>query len=106
LRDSAGISMPAVAAWSHDGKWIYYRALIDGRIDVWRAAADGSGSAPLTMDPADVREFFLGADGRTLKYSVGPTRKQVIEAEQAEYESGTRIDGEVPIGQGLFRSGF
>jgi len=106
LKDSAGISLPAVATWSLDGRWIYYRALLDGRIDVWRAATDGSVAEPVTRDPADVRSFALSADGRTLRYSVGATREEVLTAEQAEYDQGIRIDESVPIGQSLFRSGF
>lgn len=104
-RDSAGVSLPAVAVWSPDGRWIYYRALVDSKIDVWRAAADGSIVEPVTLDPADVREFKLSADGRSLKYSVAATREAVINAEQDEYDRGVRIDETVPIGQGLFRSG-
>jgi dipeptidyl aminopeptidase/acylaminoacyl peptidase len=105
LRDSAGQSMPAPATWSLDGRWIYYRALIDGKIDVWRAAVDGSGSEPVTRDAANVRDFALDAKGQVLKYSIGATRAEVIEAEQAEYDRGIRIDSTVPLGQNLFRSG-
>lgn len=105
LRNSAGISLPAVATWSPDGRSIYYRVLIDGRIEVWRAFADGSGAEPIAIDPADVREFSLSRDGRVLTYSVGASREDVIAAEQAEYDSGIHIDQSVPVGQGLFRSG-
>jgi len=105
LRDSAGGSVPTAAVWSPDGRWIYYRALVNGRIDVWRAATDGSGAEPMTLDPADVRDFALDDDGRTLKYSVSATRDEVIKAEQTEYDRGIRIDESVPIGQNLFRSG-
>jgi len=105
LRDSAGISLPASVSWSPDGRWIYYRALIDGKIDIWRAAADGSEAGPLTHDPADVRAFLLSADGKTLYYCLGATREEVITAEQAEYDRGVRIDETVPLGQPLFRSG-
>src|SRR6185312_11128007 len=80
LRDSAGQAMPAPATWSPDGRWIYYRALVDG-----------------TLDAANVRDFALDADGRVLKYSVGATREEVIEAEQAEYDRGIRIDSTVPL---------
>lgn len=118
LRDAAGVSLQTTAIWSPDGRWIYYRALMDGKIDVWRAAADGSGAEPMTLDAADVRDlslsedglhliysgFSLSEDGRRLMYSVGATREQVIEAEQSEYDRGIRIDKDVPIGQGLFRS--
>lgn len=106
LRDSAGVSLPVPTVWSPDGRWIYYLARLEGKIDVWRAAADGSGAEPLTHDPADVREFSLSADGNTLLYSVGATREAVIDAEQSEYDRGIRVDKTVPVGQGLFRSSY
>src|SRR5690348_484585 len=106
LHDSAGVSVPGHAVWSPDGDWIYYRALVDGQMSVWRAAADGSGAEAVTHDPADVRDFALSADGKTVKYSVGATRAAVIAAEQSEYNRGIHIDDTVPVGQGgLFRSG-
>lgn len=105
LRDSAGLPLPAVAQWSPDGRWLYYRALIDGELEVWRASTEGAGASPVTRDPADVRQFAVVDDGRTLEYSVGPTRKAVREAELAEYDRGIHIDSTVPVGQGLFRSG-
>jgi hypothetical protein len=105
LRDSAGTSLPATAVWSPDGRWIYYRAVVAGKIDVWRAAADGSDAEAITNDAADVRDFSLSADGRTLDYSVGATREEVTRAEIAEYDRGIRVDENTPIGQPLFRSG-
>ncbi len=104
LRDSSGGSLPMLAVWSPDGQWIYFRAFIDGKIDVWRASADGSGAGPLTRDAADVREFLPSEDGRSLVYRTGASREQVVEAEQAEYDQGIRIDRSVPIGQNLVRS--
>ncbi|PZQ09380.1 Atxe2 family lasso peptide isopeptidase [Pseudoxanthomonas winnipegensis] len=104
LRSTAGISEQAIAVWSPDSRSIYYRALVDGKIDVWRADADGSGAKPLTGDPADVRAFSLNTDGTRLTYSVGATREAVIAGEQAEYDRGIRIDESIPIGQGLSRS--
>jgi hypothetical protein len=46
----------------------------------------------------------LGADGRTLDYSVGATREDVAAAEMSEYDHGVRIDDSVVIAGGLFRS--
>lgn len=106
LRDSAGGSFPQTAIWSPDGKFIFYRALLDDRVDVWRAAADGSGAESVTLDPADVREFSLVDGGKTLKYAVGATRDEVLRAEQDEYDRGIHIDETVPVGAGLFRSSF
>lgn len=105
LRDIAGVSQPVAPVWSPNGRWIYYRALADGKIDVWRAAVDGAGAAPVTHDAADVRDFRLADNGRILQYSVGATRAEVTGAELAEYDVGIHIDQTVPLGQGLFRSG-
>jgi len=106
LRDSAGVPVPATAVWSPDGHWIYYRARLDGRIDVWRASAVGATAERVTGSDADVRDFALSDDGKTLKYSTGPTREEVAAAEQAEYDHGIRVDRSTPLGQSLFRSGY
>lgn len=105
LRDSAGVALPAAAVWSPDGRWIYYRARLDDRIDVWRASADGATTERVTEGEADVRDFSLSANDKTLKYSVGPAREDVVAAEQAEYDQGIRVDRATPLGQNLFRSG-
>lgn len=106
MQEFWGLPAPAPAVWSPDGRWIYYGAMINGKIDIWRAAADGSHAEPVTLDPADVRKFALSADGRILKYSVAATREEVIAAEEVEHDYGIRIDKSVPIGQPLFRSGY
>ena len=45
IRDSAGGSIQPSVVWAPDGSAIYYKAMIEDRVDVWRAAADGSGKA-------------------------------------------------------------
>lgn len=104
FRGASGVSVPESPVWSADGRWLFFRALIDGDVAVWRAAADGSGAAPVTRDAADIRAFVLDEDGRTLTYSVGATREAIVAEEMAEYARGIRIDASVPLGQGLFRS--
>ena len=99
-----GLVLPSPARWSPDGRWIYYRARLEGRVSVWRAAVDGSHAEPVTFDAADVRDFRLVDGDRTLKYAVGATREEVIAAEEREYDRGVRIDDSVFIGAGLFRS--
>lgn len=99
-----GVVTAAPAVWSPDSRRIYYRAMLDGQIAVWEAAADGSGAKLVTYDPADVREFELSTDGRILRYAVGATREEVLAAEQAEYDRGVHIDETVFIGAGLVRS--
>lgn len=106
LRDTGGLSVPEAAVWSPDGQWIFYRAVFDGRVEVWRAAVDGSRTEQVTHDPANVRTFSLSADGLVLKYNVGAAREAVVNAELAEYDRGIHIDRTVPLGDNLFRSGY
>lgn len=106
LRDSAGLPVATAPQWAPDGKWIYYLALIDGRVDVWRAATDGSTAAPVTRDPGDVKEFHILPGGQKLAYSVGAPREEVVAAELEEYERGIRVDETTPTSQSLFRSGY
>jgi dipeptidyl aminopeptidase/acylaminoacyl peptidase len=105
LREAAtGLVLASPAQWSPDNRWIYYRALIDGKVAVWRAAADGSGAGAVTHDAADVRDFELHRDGRRLRYSVGATREAVIDAESRESHAGIHIDDSTFVGAGLVRS--
>ena len=106
LRDNGAQNADADPQWAPDSKWIYYRAMLDGRLDVWRAAVDGSRTERVTRDAADVRRFYLDADGSVLNYSVGATRDEVLDAELEEYDNGIRIDRSVPLGDHLFRSAY
>lgn len=106
LSDGGGSSKPELPVWSPDGKWIFFRAVHDARIEVWRAAVDGLRTEQLTHETANVRTFSLNPDGSVLYYSVGATRQAVIDAELAEYDAGVHIDRTVMLGEALFRSGF
>lgn len=106
LRNTGGLSAREPVRWSPDGRWIFYRAVFAGRVEVWRAAVDGSRTEPVVQDPANVRQFSLSADGSVLTYSVGATREAVRDAERAEYDRGVHIDRTVPLGDDLYHSGF
>jgi dipeptidyl aminopeptidase/acylaminoacyl peptidase len=106
LRYDVGSSINEPPQWSPDGRWIYYRALLGGEVQVWRAASDGSRAERVTQDPADIEAFTLSRDGEKLIYTVGATRAAIERAEEHEYDQGVLIDKTVPLGQGLFRSGF
>lgn len=90
--------------WSADSHWLYFRALRDAQVQIWRASVDGK-SEQLTNDPGDVKAFALLSD-RTLAYEAGPSRAAIKKAELAEYDAGIRIDRTTPVGQPLFRSGL
>jgi dipeptidyl aminopeptidase/acylaminoacyl peptidase len=66
--------------WSSDGKWIAFLKHSGGTTQVWRAFADGSGSAPLTHSDVDVVDFRIGPDGSSIVYATRPG----IERQQRE----------------------
>lgn len=68
--------------WSADGKWIAFLKRSDGTTQVWRAFADGSGSAPLTHSGIDVVDFQIGPDGSSIVYATRPD----IERQQREID--------------------
>lgn len=106
LPDGGGSSVPEPVVWSTDGKWIFFRAVHGGRIDLWRAAIDGSRTEQLTHDAANVRSFVLSSDGATIEYSVGADRLTVRDAEISEYDNGFHIDERISLADNLFRSGM
>lgn len=103
IRTDIGVSVNEPAQWSPDGRWLYFRAQIDGEIQVWRARADGGRVEAVTSDDSDVIGFRLSSSGDRLNYQVGASRSEIARAEITEYRDGIRIDGSVFVGQGLFR---
>ena len=99
-----GLAIDEAPRWSADSRWIYFRALIDGEIEVWRAARDGSKDERVTEDDADVESFWLFPAREGLIYRTGATREAIERAEQRDDDQGVRIDQSVYSGQGLFRS--
>jgi dipeptidyl aminopeptidase/acylaminoacyl peptidase len=77
-----GIMRVITPRWSADGKWIAFLKQEHGRIQVWRAFADGSGSAPLTHSDVNVADFRIGNDGSSIIYVTRPG----IERERREIE--------------------
>jgi hypothetical protein len=98
-----GLLAAEAPIWSPDGRWIYYRALRSGAVQIWRSAADGSRSEAVTAEAGDVLSFERTADGRGLAYRVGPPRREIEQAELAEYEEGILVDEHVELGQNVFR---
>lgn len=103
LWSDMGALLPEPPIWSPDSRYLYFRALIDGAIQVWRAAADGSGARAVTADAADILSFALSRDGTVLRYRVSATREAIRRAEEAEYDAGILVDATVDPRQNLFR---
>jgi dipeptidyl aminopeptidase/acylaminoacyl peptidase len=91
--------------WLADGRSFAYRALVDGAIGIWRAAADRAGALPLVVRDSDVEQLQASDGGAALTYRLGPSRAAIAGAERSEYESGIKIDGSVDLAQNLFRGG-
>ena len=101
----AGLLERERVIWSPDSRFIHYRALADGAIGIWRAAADGAGSRPIVVESADVEGIEASPDGSGLLYRIGPAREQIMRAEQEEHDRGILVDASVDIAQPLFRGG-
>ena len=103
LWSDMGALLPELPVWSPDSHFLYYRALVDGAVQVWRTAADGSGARAVIRDDGDVLSFTLSRDGRSLSYRAGATREAIRRAERAEYDAGVLVDASIDPGQSIFR---
>lgn len=93
------------AIWLTDGSSVVVRALVDGAVGLWRADLGRGGMVPLVVGDADVEDYSLGPDGRSLVYKVGPSRDEIRRAERQEYDNGILVDSTVDLAQNLFRGG-
>jgi dipeptidyl aminopeptidase/acylaminoacyl peptidase len=79
----SGLPKVITPRWSSDGKWIAFLKRTGEMTQVWRAFADGSGSAPLTQAASDVVDFRIGAGNSTIVYTTRPDidrqRKQIVQ---------------------------
>lgn len=99
-----GVSEVGAPQWSADSQWIYFQAVLDGGIQIWRASRDGRTTQQITRDAADVERFRLEADLSSLIYEVGATREEIAVAEQQEYDSGILFDETTDGLRNLFRN--
>lgn len=99
-RDGELASEPPL--WSVDGGSILFRKVAGGEVQIWRAAADGSMSAALTRDAANIRRFALGPQPGTIVYAIGATRAAIEAAERREYDGGVLIDARVDPARPLY----
>ena len=82
-----GIARVITPLWAPDGRSISFLKRVAGRTQIWRAFADGRGSAPLTDDGGDIDTFRIRADGNAVLYSV---ESGLAAARQAITQEGLR----------------
>lgn len=87
-----GIARPITPRWSRDGKWIYFLKQANGKAQVWRAASNGDGSAPVTHSAREIEDFRLTADGRSLIFSTRPAFEAAQQAIAREGRRGFHYD--------------
>jgi dipeptidyl aminopeptidase/acylaminoacyl peptidase len=91
--------------WSADSRFIFYRAVIDGEVQLWRAAADGSSVTRITQEPGNVIDIAPGLDNHSVLFRVGAARADVVRAERREYDEGVLVDASVDPSRPLYRGG-
>lgn len=87
-----GLPAGVTPRWSPDGRWLAFRKRVGGSTQIWRAAADGSGSAPLTSSTDDVDDFRIVASGAALVLASRPALSAAYAAITRESRSGFHYD--------------
>jgi Tol biopolymer transport system component len=65
------------AAWSPDGKWMYFSADTGDGFHIWRQRFPGGSPEQVTFGPTEQEGLAIAADGRSLITSVGLQRRGV-----------------------------
>ena len=87
-----GITSVVTPRWSPDGRWIAFLKRTSGTTQVWRAMADGSGSAKLTNSPVDVVDFRIGTDRSTIIFATRPGFEEQRREFEREARQGLHFD--------------
>lgn len=98
-----GLVQTEAAFWSPDGDALYFRALGDGAVGIWRFPLRGSSARRIFVGDADVETLRAAPQGSGLEFELGPTRAAISRAEEAEYDAGVLVDASVDLAQNLFR---
>ena len=65
------------AAWSPDGKWMYFTANTGEGSHLWRQRSDGGPAEQISKGPTTEQGIAMAPDGRSLITSVGTTHSSV-----------------------------
>lgn len=104
----AGTLLEQSPVWDRDSLGLRFRAF-DGEAAViwhWRS---GSIARREIVDAADIPAFEVSADGQSIRYSVGATRAEILQAERDAYANGALVDRHLdlmePVAGGTIEGG-
>ena len=80
------------AAWSPDGKWMYFGAIVGGSSHLWRQRFPDGAPEQITFGPIEEEGIAVAPDGRSLVTSVG-TRRSAIWIHDAAGERAISSEG-------------
>jgi Tol biopolymer transport system component len=80
------------AAWSPDGKWMYFGATVGGKSHLWRQLFPDGAPEQITFGPLEEEGIAVAPDGRSLVTSVG-TRRSAIWIHDAASERAISSEG-------------
>jgi serine/threonine protein kinase len=65
------------AAWSPDGRWMYFAAVVGGASHLWRQRFPDGAPEQITFGPLEEEGIAVAPDGRSLVTSIGMRRSDV-----------------------------
>jgi eukaryotic-like serine/threonine-protein kinase len=65
------------AAWSPDGRWMYFAAVVEGASHLWRQRFPNGAPEQITFGPLEEEGIAVAPDGRSLVTSIGMRRSAV-----------------------------
>ena len=87
------------AAWSPDGKWMYFNSDFGGTFHIWRQRFPDGKPEQITFGPTEETGIGMAADGRSLVTSVGITDSRVwIHDPKGERQVPTEGSAAIPTG--------
>lgn len=90
-----GYPLPNPPVWNAGSDMVLFRKVAKGEVQVWSADPEGISVRQVTRETGNVRDLQAIRGGQAVLLALGPDRRRVAEAEQAEYENGTQIDASV-----------
>lgn len=88
----SGVAASRVVLWSPDSRWVYYLAQHEGRVELWRSAADSTASERIAGAEADVRGFAWNEDQSALVFETLTPRAELARHEDMARRYGRRVD--------------